>query len=78
MYQLVNALCIFNIYLNFSHLLAKGFVNPIPRLERQQGEEDRRAAGGCGFGEGDVAEGAKDVGAEVECTEQIEGLKGEK
>jgi len=54
--------------------LAKGFVNPIPNPEQAKGE-DKVAKDGCGFGEGDVTADAKDVGAEVETMEQIEGLK---
>ncbi|KAH7723679.1 midasin-like protein [Aphelenchoides avenae] len=69
-------------YLNFesvsAHLLRKGFVNPIPKVDNSaegQGKElDGVGDENCGMGEG---EGAKDVSDEIEESGQLEGLKGD-
>lgn len=67
-------------YLTFesvsAHLLRKGFVNPIPKIDNSadgQGKEmDGVGDENCGMGEG---EGAKDVSDEIEESGQLEGLK---
>ncbi|VDK51485.1 unnamed protein product, partial [Cylicostephanus goldi] len=60
-------------------LFEKGYVNPIPKAEKQesgQGESTETGEGG-GMGEGEAKGDAKDVTDEMEESGQIEGLQDE-
>uniref|UniRef100_A0A0K0D1U5 Midasin n=1 Tax=Angiostrongylus cantonensis TaxID=6313 RepID=A0A0K0D1U5_ANGCA len=58
-------------------LFEKGYINPIPKMEKQEGDLTNASTGGegGGFGEGEVSGDARDVTDEMEESGQIEGLQ---
>ncbi|WKX90319.1 hypothetical protein Q1695_009285 [Nippostrongylus brasiliensis] len=58
-------------------LFEKGYINPIPKAEKQEsGQGNTEEAGeGGGMGEGEASSSAKDVTDEMEESGQIEGLQ---
>ncbi|KAJ1361785.1 hypothetical protein KIN20_021126 [Parelaphostrongylus tenuis] len=58
-------------------LFEKGYIDPIPKAEKQKGDSnDTSESGeGGGFGEGEVNSDARDVTDEMEESGQIEGLQ---
>uniref|UniRef100_A0A1I7TDS8 Midasin n=2 Tax=Caenorhabditis tropicalis TaxID=1561998 RepID=A0A1I7TDS8_9PELO len=82
--QLTNCLGYFCVFYHSMlsmtmQLYEKGYVNTIPKAEKQEsgdGQTDDSGEGG-GIGEGGTAKDAKDVTEEMEETGQIEGLEDE-